>query len=458
MAAPNATNPVNPNDQNQDQNQDQDQDQVPAGQVPVHVPVPQPVPAQPAPAGVMPGPQIIYQNCIGKKPEFSGKPEEDAESQLLSTRDWMEAHNFPGEKVRCFIVTLIGEARLWYESLAPLDNDWPALQNKFRWQYSKIGNTLEQLFHAWRTFKFDKNTDSIDSLCFENESGSSNAKLWRNANFRKLQKHPSIPYNLRDAIDLAKRVLTKEKLDRQLTGQSSTPFMKATSANESHSSQNHQKKGVMFDAMEMLERNSNCIDQLTSLVSDLKMTMDRKQPQYKPKIYQGQSQSDNPYKRVVLNNVYKVPEKCPEMKNWSIFSDNVRNIQHDKIKALSLDIDTLDYREHKDLYSQLKDEERETLDVDFGLYPDVTKARYLDVYEDIYAEMVYASKFHKNSDLSMMYLGQTNMTRNTRIKAEERFPITGQGFASRKLLDSMECQILLDTSATKSYMSKSYYL
>ena len=36
-----------------------------------------------------------------------------------------------------------------------------------------------------------------------------------------------------------------------------------------------------------------------------------------------QDQGDNPYKRVVLNNVYKVPEKCPEMKNWSIFSDNV---------------------------------------------------------------------------------------------------------------------------------------
>ena len=117
-----------------------------------------------APACVVSVPQIIYQNWIGKKPEFSGKPEEDAESHLLSTRDWMETHNFPeGEKVRQFRVTLIGEARLWYESLAPLDNDWPALQNKFRWQYSKIGNTPEQLFHAWRTFKFDENTDSVDS-------------------------------------------------------------------------------------------------------------------------------------------------------------------------------------------------------------------------------------------------------------------------------------------------------
>ena len=83
--------------------------------------------------------------------------------------------------------------------------------------------------------------------------------------------------NLRDAIDLVKRVLPKEKLDRQLTGQSSTPFMKTTSY-DNHSSQSHHKKGVPFDAMEMLERNSDCIDRLTLLVSDMKMTMDRKQP------------------------------------------------------------------------------------------------------------------------------------------------------------------------------------
>ena len=34
---------------------------------------------------------------------------------------------------------------------------------KLRQQYSKIGNTREQLFHAWRSFHFDKNTDTIDT-------------------------------------------------------------------------------------------------------------------------------------------------------------------------------------------------------------------------------------------------------------------------------------------------------
>ena len=227
----------------------------------------------------MPTPQIFFQNWIGKKPEFSSKPEEDAESHLLSMRDWMEAHNFPeGEKVRLFHVTLIGEARIWYESLDPLDNDWVTLQNKFRWQYSKIGNTPEQLFHAWRTFKFDENTDSIDSYVLRM---SQVAAMLNYGEMHILENFKNtFPYrlystlinvnNLRDAIHLAKKVLTKEKLDRQLTGQSSTPFMKATSNGDSHSPQNYQKKGVIFDAMETLERNSNCIDRLTSLVSDLK--------------------------------------------------------------------------------------------------------------------------------------------------------------------------------------------
>ena len=98
--------------------------------------------------------------------------------------------------------------------------------------------------------------------------------------------------NLRDALDLAKRMLTKEKLDRQLIEQSSTPFMRA-SGTDNHSMLNSNKRGVTFDAMETLERNSDCIDKLTSLVNAMKMTTDKKQSSYKPKIYQGRSRNQN---------------------------------------------------------------------------------------------------------------------------------------------------------------------
>ena len=228
MDAPNAPNPANPNTQDQnvdaaqgsanhvqgpvEQNQAQGPAvqnhiqvlavqipiQVPAAQIPIQGPtqIGQNIPVQPlqqlvplqlAPAGiVVPASQIIYQNWIGKKPKFSDKPEEDAESHLLSTRDWMEAHNFPeGEKVRHFSIMLIGEARLWYGLLALVDDDWPTLQNKFRWQYLKIGNTPKQLFHAWRTFKFDENTDTIDSYVLRKSQVVAMLNYDRDANSRE---------------------------------------------------------------------------------------------------------------------------------------------------------------------------------------------------------------------------------------------------------------------------------
>ena len=75
----------------------------------------------------------------------------------------MNAHHFvEGIKVQSFYLTLLGEARLWYQSLEPINVDLQGLQNLFTQQYSKIGNTREELFHAWRSFSFDENTETID--------------------------------------------------------------------------------------------------------------------------------------------------------------------------------------------------------------------------------------------------------------------------------------------------------
>ena len=77
------------------------------------------------------------------------KPEEDAVVHLLATNNWMEAHNFPDRaKIQRFCSTLRGEARLWYETLRPIEIDWSALQEHFRQQYSKFGSTREQYSHV----------------------------------------------------------------------------------------------------------------------------------------------------------------------------------------------------------------------------------------------------------------------------------------------------------------------
>ena len=76
----------------------------------------------------------------------------------------MKAHHFvEGVKIQRFCLTLLTEVRLWYHSLEPINVDLQGLQNLFRQQYSKIGNTREQLFHAWISFSFDGNTETIDA-------------------------------------------------------------------------------------------------------------------------------------------------------------------------------------------------------------------------------------------------------------------------------------------------------
>ena len=50
------------------------------------------------------------------------------------------------------------------------------------------------------------------------------------------------------------------------------------------------------------------------------------------------------------------------------------------------------------------------------------------------------------------------MTRDKDLIVEERFPISKLGYTVGKLMDGMECQVLLDAGASKSFMSKSYYL
>ena len=98
-------------------------------------------------------PQVYHLNWSYFKPDFSCKTEEDVVSHLLKTNDWMDTHNFPEDtKVRKLCLTLTGEARLWYESIRPIDQDWPVLQECFRQQHSKFHSLREQYFCVWQLF------------------------------------------------------------------------------------------------------------------------------------------------------------------------------------------------------------------------------------------------------------------------------------------------------------------
>ena len=62
--------------------------------------------------------------------------------------------------------------------------------------------------------------------------------------------------DLRVAVETAKRLLTKEQIDKQKSGQSSvSPFMKASQQNSKKS-----EKGVTFGAMETIQRQGDSIE------------------------------------------------------------------------------------------------------------------------------------------------------------------------------------------------------
>ena len=90
--------------------------------------------------------------------------------------------------------------------------------------------------------------------------------------------------------------------------------------------------------------------------------------------------------------------------------------------------------------------------------PQKLQEEYMDIYEGIQSEIVSSNRFDENSDLSMTYLGRVDKKNQNKLKAEESFSISEQGYTSGRLLDATECQLLLDTGASKSFMSKSFYM
>ena len=195
-----------------------------------------PSPADPAvqQAPQQPAQPVVHLNWSHFKPEFSGKLDEDAEAHLLHANDWMTAHHFvEGVTVQRFCLTLLGEARLWYHSLEPINVDWQGLQNLYRQQYSKIGNTREQLFYAWRSFSFDENMETIDTCLTHIRQLAAHLgygelqilEVFKNTLPTKLYWILFAIKDLRQAVETARRILTKEKLARQLIRQSSSTLL-----------------------------------------------------------------------------------------------------------------------------------------------------------------------------------------------------------------------------------------
>ena len=110
-------------------------------------------------------------------------------------------------------------------------------------------------------------------------------------------------------------------------------------------------------------------------------------------------------------------------------------------------------------YKVKPNEEKEFRDVDFGTNLQNLQAEYLDVYEGIQSDIVSSSRFDENSDVSTTQLGKIGQEESqNKLNVEESFPISENGYTLGRFLDGKKCQLLLDTGASKSFISKSFYM
>ena len=164
----------------------------------------------------------------------------------------------------------------------------------------------------------------------------------------------------------------------------------------------------------------------------------------------------NPYKEMIVYNAEKTEPLLAQMEQWSILSNMLNYIQYDKHPKNCHNLGISEINVYKNGSDAKKG--KGMVEIDFGPTPNILKEEYLNVYMGIQSEIVNTTRFDENLDLSTKYLGKSDMSKNDRLKAEEAFPISEQGYPLGKLLDGIECQLLLDTGASKSFMSKSFYM
>ena len=165
---------------------------------------------------------------------------------------------------------------------------------------------------------------------------------------------------------------------------------------------------------------------------------------------------ENPYQKAITNINIKDENKVNQMINWSIFSDKLTYVDSSINETSKLIIRPLEENKHRQLFNALEIQEDQIPEMIFE--ENKVKETYFDKYEGIQSEISQVTRFNKNTDLSMTYLGKRGQTRKSVIKVEENFPISGQGYTVGKLADKTNCNLLIDTGTSQSYMSKSFYM
>ena len=170
------------------------------------------------------------------------------------------------------------------------------------------------------------------------------------------------------------------------------------------------------------------------------------------------SGEENLYRELIGNNAGKIETTSSQMEQWSLLSNVINYVQYNRHPK---NFHTMSIRPMHKMKNKTKgkkeEKEKSISQINFRDTSDRLKEEYLDRYKGVKSEILSTTRVSENSDLSMIYLGKTNIVKENKIITEQKFPISEQGYTTGNYWTVLNV-ILLDTGSSNSFMSKSHYL
>ena len=181
----------------------------------------------------------------------------------------------------------------------------------------------------------------------------------------------------------------------------------------------------------------------------------------------------NPYEHALLHPNHEFPTKSPEIEDfYDMYSQGPKTPNTQNIEDWSILSTEIHYAHQKStgtnnllvlggqeklLQEWVSSENAPKLQATH--LPDTPLMKnYLDQYDSISNKLHDTKSFHDNRDVSTTYLGPGQHNRTDEFQPELSIPMTINSHTQGRVLGGNRIDMLLDTGASKSYMSKAYYM
>ncbi|MCG8626241.1 MAG: hypothetical protein MJE68_30115, partial [Proteobacteria bacterium] len=159
-----------------------------------------------------------------------------------------------------------------------------------------------------------------------------------------------------------------------------------------------------------------------------------------------QSEIDPYFPKAKAQNTHKMAE-------WSVFGTQMHYVNHPQGQRGELLLNQIEEKMEKQILNRIETPKLMHLEGESI----VVNETFCDRFEDVIHHLHVTEKFNDSRDIATTYLGVENLSLKDYHVAECSFPRYSNSHTWGQLVGGSPIDILLDSGASKCYMSKSFY-